>query len=107
MVNSFPELLIRKSSPEGSRISYIAYDPLRHMLCVGMNHCKISYMGVPDSVFLHMSLIDNPEEFFFAEIYGKYPFLIEQEKQTPTANKRRKRFLERLRKSSSSPDSSD
>jgi len=107
MVNSFPELLIRKSCPKGSQISYMAYDSLRHMLCVGMNHCRLSYMGVPDSVFLHMSLIDNPEEFFFAEIYGKYPFLIEQEKQTPTSNKRRKRFLKRLQQSSDSSDFSD
>ena len=35
------------------------------------------------------------------------PFLIEQEKQTPTSNKRRKRFLKRLQQSSDSSDFSD
>ena len=107
MVNSFSELLIRKPSPKASQLSYIAYDSLRHTLCVGMNRCRLSYMGVPDSVFLYMSLLDRPDEFFFGEIYGKYPVIVEREKQTPSAARRRRRFLERLCQSPDFPERSD
>ena len=90
------ELLIRKPASKESQIDYMTYDTQRHILCVGMNRQKLSYLGVPDSVFFHLSLIDYPDDFFFGQIFNKYPVVIEREKTTTAVAKRRKRFLKQL-----------
>ena len=81
-------IIPKKRNTRYSELDYIRFDPLTHQLEVGLHDQKLTFMGVPDSMYARLITSESPDLFFKSDIYNKYPVVVTPAPMSPQMRRR-------------------
>ncbi len=84
-------LVLKRNPYKKSRLDSISYNPGQHTLLVRMFDQRLTYIGVPDSMYARMLFAETPDEIFQNDIYNKYPVVVSDDPKPARVKKQTKK----------------